>query len=95
MTYITGGIFWPIIIIIGVAIGIIYYLLNKKVEKNTSDITKICQVISKMAEIADQEFAEVRKEAHRSNAEIYENVANAFEEIENKNRKGGSKKHAN
>lgn len=79
--YIDSSTFWVIVIALGAAIGVVYYLLNKKIEANTQKTAQICEVIDKMADLVDQEFVNVRNEAHRNKAEIYGKVADAFEEV--------------
>lgn len=90
--YIESGTFWLVTIILGATIGIVYYVLNKKAEKNSQSIMTIHKALQEITKLIDQEFEDVRNEAHRGNAEIYENVADAIEQLENKIDKKKKKK---
>lgn len=80
--YIDSGTFWVIAIALGVAIGVVYYLLDKRVDANTKKTAQVCEVIHQMAEMIDTDLADIRNEAHRDKAEIYGHLADAFEEVE-------------
>jgi uncharacterized membrane-anchored protein YhcB (DUF1043 family) len=90
--YIDTGTFWVIAIGLGIAVGVIYYLLNDKIKKNQQDIQSLLKAIRGMADFVDQEFVNVRNENHRANAEIYGNVADALDELDAKTKKLAKKK---
>lgn len=82
--YIDTGTFWIIAIALAVAIGAVYWILNNKINYNTQKIASFHKLLKEVAEAVDQEFANVRNESHRSNAEIYNTVADVISELEKK-----------
>lgn len=90
--YIDSGTFWIFIILLGVGIGVTYYLLNKRVKANEQTTATLYKALDKITKAIDQEFVDVRNEAHRNSAEIYNNVADAIESLETKSNKKSKKK---
>lgn len=90
--YVDSGTFWVIAIGLGIAIGVVYYLLNNQIKNNSQSIQTIMRILQEMANVIDQEFANVRNEGHRANAKIYNDMADALDDLTAKTAKKAKKR---
>jgi hypothetical protein len=76
MNYITDGTFWFIIVAIAVAIGAVWYNLNKKVEATVQELERFKQVLAdgarELAEFSDRQDAERDQRIEQLSMEIAE-----------------------
>ena len=86
--YIDSNTFWIVVIIFGIAISVIYYILNNKIkvlDKKIDDrVSRIRSLLDGMAEIGDRQITDVRNEAYRDKKEIQNTIDSALKELEKK-----------
>ena len=80
--YADNGTILTVAIALGVALCVVYFHFKNRISKLEQEIDLHKKVINKVAEAVDQEFAEIRNEIHRGNADVLSTVADAIEEIE-------------
>ena len=92
--YIDSGTFWFWVIGLAVVIGIVYYDTKSKLEtlkKQTVPKVDFEYALTKIGEIIDREFDNMRQEHARSNAKVYKDVGDVLEELGKAAEKANSK----
>lgn len=81
MNYITDGTFWFFVVAFAVTIGIVYWILNDKINKIRSFNMTLVTVIDKLAQLVDEELGNIKTDMNSQTAKVYTDMANALKSL--------------